>query len=92
MNKKDLFIMVLSIIVVIVCSAYFFWISGTGKATQNHNIGEVKTALIAALMLVLNYWFGSSRGSATKDETIKNLKEKTEVNVGTTESTDISVK
>jgi preprotein translocase subunit YajC len=55
------------------CIFYFFWISGTSKQEENRNIGEIKTAMIALVMLIANYFFGSSKSSSKKDETIQQM-------------------
>lgn len=62
-------------LIVACCFCYFFWISGNKAATNNHNIGEIKTALISLVMLVVGYYFGSSKSSARKDEVISDMQQ-----------------
>lgn len=56
------------------CFFYFFWISGS-KNPENHNIGEIKTALISLVTLIAGYHYGSSKNSVKKDETISQMSE-----------------
>jgi hypothetical protein len=60
----------LSIVVVSLIFAFFFLISFYPPEKLNSNIGEVKTALISILTMVVGYWFGSSRSSAKKDDAL----------------------
>jgi heme/copper-type cytochrome/quinol oxidase subunit 4 len=60
--------------IVTACFVYFFWISGD-KNSENHNIGEIKTALISIVMLIVGYYFGNSKNSVKKDETIQTMTE-----------------
>lgn len=62
----------LAAIVIISCFVYFFWISNT-KHETNNNVGEIKTACIALVTMVLQYFFGSSKSSTRKDETISQM-------------------
>ena len=81
---------IIAFIVIIGCFTFFFWISSPLKDTlnENRNIGEVKTALIAAFMLVLSYYFGNSRNASAKDEQIKELnKTATQVALTTAQNT-----
>lgn len=72
-HRTEPFQNILALIVICTDLAFFFWISYSDKATNNQHIGEIKTALIAATMLVLNYYFGSSRDSQRKGEVINQL-------------------
>lgn len=69
------FVNLLAVVVLLICASYFFWISIPPKmeVNENRNIGEIKTAFIAAFMLVLNYFFGSSKSSASKDVKIDEM-------------------
>lgn len=62
-------------LIVAACLSYFFWISGSTRASANHNIGEIKTALISIITLIVGYYFGSSKSSAKKDQTIQDMHE-----------------
>lgn len=70
-SVKLQFLHILAILLVVLCFAYFFWISGkTHAEVENHNVGEIKTAMISFVTMVLGYFFGSSRSSAKKDEAL----------------------
>lgn len=70
------FIHVLTILVVCFSFAYFIWISGKSHAeVENHNVGEIKTALISFVGMCLSYFLGSSRSSAQKDERLSQLQQ-----------------
>lgn len=68
--KKWNFEQWLSIVIVILIFVFFYMISFYPPEKLNTNIGEVKTALISILTMVIGYWFGSSRSSAKKDEAL----------------------
>ena len=68
--KKWTFEQYLSLGIVVLIFAFFFMISFYPPEKLNSNIGEVKTALISILTMVVGYWFGSSRSSAKKDDVI----------------------
>lgn len=74
-DVKFNFINVLTLLLVLLCFVFFFWICSDRASEDNHNIGEVKTALINVLLLVIGYHFGSSRSSAKKDDTIHTMSE-----------------
>ena len=65
--------------VVTACFVYFFWVS-VPREQENRNIGEIKTACISIITLILGYYYGSTKGSTKKDETIQQLS----VNAATT--------
>lgn len=67
------FINVVALLLLTACISYFFWISGI--KSENHNIGEIKTALINVVMLIVGYYFGSSKSSAKKDDTINTMQD-----------------
>lgn len=71
------FINFMAVLVVSGCFVYFFWISIPPKMeiNENRNIGEVKTVLIAAFMLVLGFYFGSSKAVQSKDTKIEELQQ-----------------
>lgn len=63
----------LALVIVMGCFAFFFWICMPSKQSENRDIGEVKTALISVLTLVIGYYFGSTKGSAAKDVKIEEM-------------------
>lgn len=62
----------LAFCVVTACFIYFFWVSGASRE-ENHNVGEIKTACISIITMILGYYYGSNKGSTKKDETIQQL-------------------
>lgn len=69
------FVNLLAIIIVLLCFGFFFWICSPQRQEENRNIGEVKTALIGVLTLIMGYFFGASKGSAAKDVKIEELQQ-----------------
>lgn len=63
----------LALCILCVCFSYFFWISGSKVPETNHNIGEIKTAMISIVMLIVGFYFGSSKSSSKKDDTIQQM-------------------
>jgi hypothetical protein len=74
-SKVFTFSNILALLIVTACFVYFFWISGPSKQSENRDIGEVKTAMISVLTLVIGYYFGSNKSSATKDNRIESLQQ-----------------
>lgn len=65
---------VLAIIVVLLCFSYFFYISLSHyNARDNINVGDIKTAMVSIMTVVLTYYFGTSKSSTEKDESINSL-------------------
>ena len=65
----------LALIIVLLCFIYFFWISYPSKQSANRDIGEVKTAMISLLTLVIGYYFGSNKSATIKDDKIEALQQ-----------------
>jgi len=72
-DHKEVFQNVMAIGILVACFIYFFWISSSEKATNNQHIGEIKILCASAVTLILQYYFGSSRGSLRNAETIRNM-------------------
>lgn len=66
----------LSVVIVLLIFAFFYMISFYPPEKLNTNIGEVKTALISILTMVVGYWYGSSRSSAKKDDALNSTTNK----------------
>lgn len=65
---------IIAIMVIIGCFSYFFYISSTKlPADQVHTISDIKTGMISLVTMVCGYYFGSSKSSATKDESVNKL-------------------
>lgn len=76
---------VLSLCVCVLSFFYFFYCVVTSVAPNP----QILIAIVASLGNVLNYWFGSSSGSAKKDEVIAAQQAPP---VASTQSGDITVK
>lgn len=77
--KSDRFTHNLAVLCLILCFVYFFYISLMHyDASKNNNVGEIKTAMISFVTMILGYFFGSSRGSQQKDDNINQLINKNE--------------
>lgn len=72
-DHREIFQNCLAAGTLIVCFTYFFWISSSSKATNNQHIGEIKILCASAVTLVLQYFFGSSKGGQRNSETIRQL-------------------
>lgn len=64
---------IIAILVVLASFSYFFFTYFVGKAQADP---QVIIAIIAALTQVLSYYYGSSQGTAKKDEVISDLTKK----------------
>jgi heme/copper-type cytochrome/quinol oxidase subunit 4 len=53
------------------CLYYLFFISE--KTTLSTNVAEIKTAVIAIMMIIANYYWGSSKASSKKDDSINTM-------------------
>lgn len=69
-NIKFNFPNFLAFCIVMGCFCYFFWVSSDKAALENHNVGEIKTAMIAIIMSIVGFYFGSSQSSKKDRETI----------------------
>ncbi len=54
---------------------FILWFYVQNKLGESNYISQILTALIALDSLVLAYYFGSSKSSASKDATIKSMQE-----------------
>ena|SRR5215207_530224 len=72
-DHKEIFQNAMAVGVLIACFSYFFWISSNPKATNNIHIGDIKILCATSVTLVLQYFFGSSRGSQKNAETLRNM-------------------
>ena len=74
-NWKEIFMMVLAIIVVLgVLTATIILMKWDVPTDNTEALYLVLGALLAGFSSVLNYFFGSSKGSADKTELIKGMK------------------
>lgn len=88
--KKETAISLLGVFVVVMCFAYLTAITFI-KVPDTANVSEIKMAVISILTLVVGYFFGSSRSSHQKDDTIKELSQtQTKVENINTETTNVS--
>ncbi len=63
---------VLTMFVVGCAMGFFYYVSGKQYATvQNNHVGEIKTAMISFVTMILGYHFGSSKqaGPSQKSDT-----------------------
>jgi len=71
-GKKSSFMAVLAVIIITCSFSMFYMIMFSTIADVNRDVAMfVLGSVTTALVTVLNYYFGSSNGSAEKDQTIK---------------------
>lgn len=67
------FLNVLAFMVVFCSFAFFMWVVWQNYKDTNNYLSQILTAIIAMNMLILNFFFGSSKSSQTKDDTIASM-------------------
>jgi len=63
---------IIALIVVLSSFTYFFTVAFTGIKADS----QILIAIVGTLGVVIGYYFGTSQGSAKKDEVISNLSNK----------------
>lgn len=65
---------IIAFALIVFCFGFFFTII-TMRLTPDQNTiaNNVSTALVSLITMVIGYFFGSSKSSSDKNETIKNL-------------------
>ena len=76
MNKReDKFTHTLAIICLVMCFAYFFYISIVSHKDPVllNVVTQVMTAMVSFVTIILGYFFGASRSGQQKDDNINTL-------------------
>jgi len=79
---------ILALLVVIISSTYFFWISFVltkNEVKDNGSLNQITIVMVTLITLVLNYYFGSSNSSARQQQQITEM-QKTATTVAITAS------
>lgn len=76
-NKTKInFLNALTLVTVVCTFIYFTYVTFlyvNGKLPDNSYISQILTTIIAIVLMIFNYHFGSSKSSKDKDETIKTM-------------------
>lgn len=74
-QRSDRFTHNLAVICLVLCFAYFFYISIVSHKDPVllNVVTQVMTAMVSFVTMILGYFFGSSRSSQQKDDNINTL-------------------